>query len=101
MPHAFAAIPKKINESARRGADLVHRLLTFSRKTEIKPQPLNLNRRITEVRKMIERTIPKMIDIQLLLGEDLATINADPTQIDQILMNLAVMHGTLCLKEED
>jgi len=81
---------RKINDAARRGADLVQRLLTFSRKKEIKPQPLNLNRSINEIRNMLDRTIPKMIDIQLLLAKDLAAINADPTQIDQILMNLAV-----------
>jgi PAS domain S-box-containing protein len=90
LPGNYRADLQKILESAKRGADLVQRLLTFSRKTEIKPQPLNLNRRITELRKMLERTIPKMIDIQLFLGENLATINVDPTQMDQILMNLAV-----------
>ena len=56
----------------------------------IKPQPLNLNRRIEDLRRILDRTLPKMIDIHLLLGEGLAAINADPTQIDQILMNLAV-----------
>ena len=39
---------------------------------------------------MLERTIPKMVEIRLALDEDLATIHADPTQIDQVLMNLAV-----------
>ncbi|MCA1961896.1 MAG: PAS domain S-box protein [Desulfomonile sp.] len=81
---------KKINDAAKRGADLVQRLLTFSRKREINLQPLDLNRRITEMRKMLDRTIPKMIDIQLILSDDLAAINADPTQVDQVLMNLAV-----------
>lgn len=90
LPARYRTHLKKIHESARRGADLVHRLLTFSKKTDIRPRPLNLNRRITEMRKMLERTIPKMIDIQLSLGENLAAINADPTQVDQILMNLAV-----------
>jgi two-component system, cell cycle sensor histidine kinase and response regulator CckA len=81
---------RKINEASSRGADLVQRLLTFSRKSEVKPVPLNLNRRITELGKMLERTVPKMIEIKLHLAEDLATINADATQMDQILMNLAV-----------
>jgi PAS domain S-box-containing protein len=80
----------KIYESVRRGADLVQRLLTFSRKAEIKPVPLNLNHRIKEMRKIIERTIPKMIEIRLLLADNPARINADPTQIDQVLMNLTV-----------
>jgi two-component system, cell cycle sensor histidine kinase and response regulator CckA len=81
---------QKINESAQRGADLVQRLLTFGRKTEIKPEPLDLNRRIAELRKMLERTLPKMVEIQLLQNVKLAKINADKTQIDQVLMNLAV-----------
>jgi len=43
-----------------------------------------------EMGKMLERTIPKMIDIQFFLADDLSTINADPTEMDQVLMNLAV-----------
>jgi CheY-like chemotaxis protein len=42
------------------------------------------------MRKMLERTIPKMIDIQLIVDRDIGTINADTTQMDQVLMNLAV-----------
>ncbi len=90
LPVRYRADLLKIHASVKRGADLVRRLLMFSRKTEIKPRPLNLNRRITELRKMLERTIPKMIDIQLILGENLFIINADPIQIDHVLMNLAV-----------
>jgi len=90
MPQHYRNDLQKIHDSSRRGADLVQRLLTFSRKTEIKPQPLNLNRRINEMVKMLDRTIPKMIDIQLVLAKDLSTINADPTEMDQVLMNLAV-----------
>lgn len=80
----------KIRDSAVRGADLVQRLMTFSRKTETNLRPLDLNNSVTEIRKMLERTIPKMIKIELNLAEDLKTVNADPTQIDQILMNLSV-----------
>ena len=80
----------KIHQAATNGADLVQRLLTFSRKTESKPRPLNLNHRIEQVQKMLSRTIPKMIDIHLTLDRELAAINADPTQMEQILMNLAI-----------
>jgi PAS domain S-box-containing protein len=80
----------RINRAARNGADLVNRLMTFSRKTESKPRPLNLNRQIDEVREFLYRTVPKMIDIELILDSNLAPINADPTQIEQILMNLAI-----------
>ena len=80
----------KVILSARNGADLVQRLLTFSRKTEIKPLDLDLNQRIRQTQKFLERTIPKMIDIELILSDDLDRIHADPTQMDQVLMNLAV-----------
>lgn len=80
----------RVNDAAKRGAELVKRLLVFSRKTDFKPQPLDLNRRIRDLRKMLERTIPKMINIRLVLSDTLLRLNADPTQIDQVLMNLAV-----------
>jgi two-component system, cell cycle sensor histidine kinase and response regulator CckA len=69
---------------------MVRRLLTFSRKVESKPIPLNFNRSIVHVEKLLRRTIPKMIDIQLDLSDDLAEVHADPTQVEQVLMNLAV-----------
>ena len=80
----------KVLLSARNGADLVQRLLTFSRKTETKPLNLDLNKRIRQTQKFLERTIPKMIHIELVLTDDLDRIHADPIQIDQVLMNLAV-----------
>ena len=80
----------RINQAARNGAELVNRLLTFSRKTETKPRPLNLNHQIDQVRELLYRTVPRMIEIELVPGSNLAAINADPTQIGQILMNLAV-----------
>jgi two-component system, cell cycle sensor histidine kinase and response regulator CckA len=90
FPERFRDDFEKVNQAARNGADLVARLLTFSRKSEIKPLSINLNRRIEQLQKMISRTIPKMIEIELVLAHDLSSVHADPTQIDQILMNLAV-----------
>ncbi len=81
---------QKIFHAARNGAELVQRLLTFSRKVEPQPISLNLNRQIVQVEKLLRRTIPKMIDIEMNLADDLAEVNADPTQIEQVLMNLAV-----------
>ncbi len=68
----------------------MQRLLMFSRKSEPKPVPMNLNKQIVQVEKLLRRTIPKMIDIKLELSADLPTINADPSQVEQVLMNLAV-----------
>ena len=80
---------EKVLSAGKKGADLVQRLLTFSRKTEINPKPLNLNHQIQRVESILERTIPKIIKIDLILADGLSAINADPTQIEQILMNLA------------
>jgi two-component system, cell cycle sensor histidine kinase and response regulator CckA len=80
----------KINQAAKNGADLVHRLLTFSRKTEVQPRPLNLNKRIDQLQKMLSRTIPRMIEIELNPALGLAAVNADSTQMEQVLMNLAL-----------
>lgn len=81
---------KEIFSAAQRGADLTKQLLTFSRKIESKLQPVDLNQEIVQLRKLLDRTIPKMISIELHLAGDLMTINADPAQMEQVLMNLAV-----------
>lgn len=90
IPDRFRSDLKKIHHAARSGADLVQRLLTFSRKTEIKPLPLDLNRRVGQICELLARTIPRMIQIDLVLAESLPAINADPTQVEQVIMNLAV-----------
>lgn len=90
LPDQFKADMGKILLAGRNGADLIQRLLTFCRKTETKPLDLNINQRIRQTQKFLERTIPKMIDIEMVLAADLADIHADPTQVDQVLMNLAV-----------
>ncbi|MEW6533121.1 MAG: PAS domain S-box protein [Thermodesulfobacteriota bacterium] len=81
---------ERMRKAARSGAELVQRLLTFSRKVEPKPIPMDLNRQIRLVEKLLSRTLPKMIEIQADLEEGLPEIAADPTQVEQVLMNLAV-----------
>ncbi|MGO9117536.1 MAG: PAS domain S-box protein [Desulfomonilaceae bacterium] len=88
--HPEYADLQKIFHAARSGADLVKRLLMFSRKSEPKPVPMNLNQQIVQVEKMLRRTISKMIDIHLDLSPDLPRINADPSQVEQVLMNLSI-----------
>ena len=79
-----------IEKSSQRASDLTKQLLIFSRKVESKLRPMDLNKETEQVSKMLERTIPKMINIELHLAENLNIINADPAQIEQILMNLGV-----------
>ena len=76
--------------AATRGRDLVNRILTFSRRVETKPGTIDLNYELKQVEHLLGRTIPKMIDIELRLANNLRLINADPTQIEQIILNLAL-----------
>jgi PAS domain S-box-containing protein len=81
---------QRICEAARNGAELIQRILMFSRKKDIKLRALNLNHEISHVKNLLGRTIPKMIEIELMLAEDLARVSADPSTVEQILLNFAV-----------
>jgi PAS domain S-box-containing protein len=79
-----------IRQAARDGSELTKRILAFSRKLEPDSRPVSLNNEISRIEKMLKRTIPRMIRIELHLADDLMTVNADPSQIEQILLNLTV-----------
>jgi PAS domain S-box-containing protein len=81
---------QKIHRSAKRGAELTGQLLTFSRKVQSERRPLDLNQEVEQVKNLLERTIPKMIEIELHLDKTPAIVSADPVQVEQALMNLAV-----------
>jgi len=79
-----------IQQAALDGADLVSRILAFSRKAETKVRPIELNEEIRRVDALLRRILPKMIQIDLVLAEDLSIINANPAQIEQVLLNLGI-----------
>ncbi|MBF0527966.1 MAG: PAS domain S-box protein [Deltaproteobacteria bacterium] len=79
---------KAIERAVERAAKLVQQLLLFSRKIEVHRCPVELNQQVEHARRMLERTIPKMIDIEVYPGSRLWTVLADPVQIEQILLNL-------------
>ena len=81
---------KKIIHAGRTAADMVQQILAFSRKTETKPRPINLNKQVEQIEKMLSRLIPKTIEVEISLDPGLPTVNADPAQIEQVLLNLAV-----------
>ncbi len=88
--HPDYADLQKIAQSAQKGADLVHSLLAFSRKVEINLRPVKLNQAVEQIRRLLLRTLPKMIEIKTVLPEDLKLIHADIGQIEQVILNLAV-----------
>jgi len=79
-----------VDKAAHRAGDLIKRLLVFSRKMESELKPLDLNHEIAETVKILSRTIQKMIQIELSLDEAVKTVNADPVQVEQIIMNLVI-----------
>jgi PAS domain S-box-containing protein len=81
---------QKIIQTARSGAEVVQRLLVFSRKAETNPVPLDLNRQVRNTGGLLSRTLSKMIRIEMRLEDGLKFVSADPTQMDQIVMNLAI-----------
>ncbi|MFH1135238.1 MAG: response regulator [Pseudomonadota bacterium] len=77
-----------IHKAGFRASDLVRQLLLFSRKAESVQKPIQLQREVEQAKNMLERTIPKMVHIQVNVGDRLWPILADPVQIEQLLLNL-------------
>ena len=76
--------------AAERAAALTMQLLAFSRKQVIEPTVLDLNKSVVEIEKMLHRVIGEDIELAIRLQPDLAFVKADPGQVSQVLMNLAV-----------
>src|SRR5664280_2204602 len=81
---------EQIEKAAYRAAALTRQLLIFSRKQVIQPRVLNLNAVILNIKKMLCRLIGEDIEFCTLLDPAAGHIKADPGQIEQVIMNLAV-----------
>lgn len=79
-----------INEAGERAAALVSQLLTFSRKRVLEPKVIDLNRILSGIDRMLRRLIGENIDLSTIPGEGLGSVRADPGQIEQVVVNLAV-----------
>jgi PAS domain S-box-containing protein len=80
----------EILNASRRAKDITRQLLAFARKQTIAPKVLDLNTNIESMLKMIRRLIGEDIDLVWLPGKGLWSVKMDPSQIDQILVNLCV-----------
>ena len=81
---------QQVEKSVQRAAELIKQLLTFSRKVESRLRTLDLNGEVEKISKLLTRTLPKMIDIEIDLCSGLKKIEADPAHLEQMIMNLAV-----------
>lgn len=80
----------QIQQAAGRAAELTHQLLAFARRDIVQPRPLDLNEVITRVEQLLIRTLGEHVILKTDLAPELAVVLADPGQIEQVLVNLAV-----------
>jgi len=81
---------EQILRAAELAADLTRQLLAFSRKQVLQPRVLDLNVVVSSTEQMLHRIIGEDVELKTLLGPQLGSVRADPGQIEQIIMNLAV-----------
>lgn len=80
---------QKVLKAARRGQDLVQRILLFSRREEQEQHLVNISGIAKEAVELIAPTIPSTIEVRSEIAENCGMVMADPSQINQIIMNLA------------
>ena len=77
-------------EGARRAAKLTQHLLAFARRQPLQPKLLEINRLIREISDMLRRTLGEQVELEAVLGAGLWSVEADPVQLENAILNLAV-----------
>jgi PAS domain S-box-containing protein len=90
LPDPSRDLIREIIRAADRAAALTRQLLAFSRKQILLPVVLDVNKVIINLDMMLRRLIGEDIDLQVALEPDLRPVKADPTQLEQVLLNLVV-----------
>ncbi len=80
----------EIVAAGRRAAELTRQLLAFSRKQILKPRVISLNTLISGLERLLRRLIGENIEFNVLSHHDLGLVEVDPSQLEQVVMNLAV-----------
>ena len=81
---------EEIEKAGQRAVSLTRQLLAFSRQQVLEPVILNLNTLVSDMEKMLPRLIGEDIQLNLILDPAISQVKADPGQLEQVLMNLAV-----------
>jgi len=90
LPPNLARAFETILSESHSAAELVQQILDFSRRSPIELHPMDLKSFIKEAVRVLERTIPESIHVLFEPGPEEYVVNADPTRVQQVLMNLAV-----------
>ncbi|HEY1536256.1 MAG TPA: ATP-binding protein [Polyangiaceae bacterium] len=83
-----AAVEETLS-AARRGADLIRQLLAFSRRQRIEPRVLDCNRVVSGMDRLLSRLVGERIEMRVSLHPEPLRVVADPSQLEQVLVNLA------------
>jgi PAS domain S-box-containing protein len=81
---------QEVLNAAQRAASLTRQLLAFSRKQVLQPKVLSLNLVLENIDKMLRRLIGEEIEVRTLLDPDLDPVKADPSQMEQVIVNLCI-----------
>ncbi len=81
---------EEILKASKRAISLIRQLLAFSSKQILQPEIFNLNGIVTEISGMLQRLIGEDIDLVTILDPKLKMVEADPGQIEQVIMNIAI-----------
>jgi len=88
--HPLRRNVEEIVRASERAASLTRQLLAFSRKQVMQPKVFDLNTVVTDLEKMLRRMIGEDVELRVCLQSELGNIEADPVQLEQVIMNLAV-----------
>lgn len=80
----------KVRQQAERAGSLTRQLLAFARRQILEPRDMDLNQSVTETLSLLEKVIGSNIAIKATLAPKLPVVRADPTQVEQVLMNLCI-----------
>jgi two-component system cell cycle sensor histidine kinase/response regulator CckA len=90
FPQTAVAEAARIHEATSRGADLARRLLAFGRQQTLQPRGVDANAAVRAAANLLDRLMGESIHVTLALEESGRAVHVDPTQLDQVLINLAV-----------
>ncbi|HEY73125.1 MAG TPA: PAS domain S-box protein [Thermoflexia bacterium] len=94
-----------ISQQAKRAGNLIEQILDFSRRSMLERQPLDLLPLLKELTQLLDRTLPESIQVALVHEPDEYIVHADPTRLQQVMMNLVInardamsKGGELCIR---
>ncbi len=90
VEHPHCATFEQIRQAGEKASRLIRQLMAFSRQQVLQPKVLDLNAVVANIDTMLQRVIGEDIDLLTILSPGLASVKADPGQIEQVLMNLLV-----------